>query len=108
MTTFNPRDFWDPSGWFESPESERRSRRTANRDVVHRWAAIVSFCLCFASLAPPGLFASAFAALLALAGISSLGVAALQQQAPTAPHLTSWDEAAWSLALGFGLHAWLF
>jgi len=94
MTTFNPRDFWDPWGWFESPERDRRSRR-ANREAVHRWAAIVSFCLCFASLAPPGLFASALVALLSLAGIASLGVAALQRQKPTAPHLTSWDEAAW-------------
>ena len=24
MTTFNPRDFWDPWGWFESPERDRR------------------------------------------------------------------------------------
>lgn len=106
MATFNPRDFWEPSGGFGDLDKGGRSPRTASREAVQRWAAVLAFCLCFAGLAPPGLFASALAALLMLAGIASLGVAALQQQSPTAPHLTSWDEAAWSLALGLGLHAW--
>jgi hypothetical protein len=95
MTTFNPRDLWNPPGWFESPD-RGRNPRTVDGRVVHRWAVIVSFCLCFAGLAPPGLFAPALSALLMLCGIASLGVAALQQQSPTAPHLTSWDEAACS------------
>jgi hypothetical protein len=107
MTTFNPRDFWDPSGWFESPDRGGGNPRAANREVAHRWAVILSFCLCFASLAPPGLFRPALAALLMVAGIASLGVAVVQRQNPTAPHLTSWDEASWSFLLGLGLHVWL-
>lgn len=107
MATFNPRDFWDPPHWFESPDRRPREPRVSNRDVVQRWGLILSFCLCFASLARPRLFVSAFAALLSVAGVASLGLAGLQRQNPFAQHLTCWDEAAWSLLLALGMNAWL-
>jgi hypothetical protein len=108
MATFNPWDFWSPPHWFGSPDGRPREPRASNRDVVQRWGLIVSFCLCFASLAPPpGLFASAFGALLTAAGMASLGLAGLQRQNPFAARFTSWDEATWFLVMGLGLITWL-
>ncbi|NNM71499.1 hypothetical protein [Enterovirga aerilata] len=106
MTAFNPGDWRSSLRLFRGPHDRRRPEER-NRETVHRWAMIVAFCTCFASLAPPGTFPAALAALLLVAGFASLALAFLQGQSPFAPHLTGFDEAAWSflasLALGFGL-----
>jgi hypothetical protein len=38
-----------------------------------------------------------------MAAIASMALAALQRHKPLAPHLTAWEEAAWSLTLSLGL-----
>ena len=105
MTTFNPRDWWDPFGWFESPKRSRPA--DLNREITSRWTFAVAFCLCIASLAPADLFAGALAGLLFLAGLASMALACLQGHEPRAKHLTAWDEASWSLTISMGLQAWL-
>jgi hypothetical protein len=107
MTTFNPHDWWSASRSFLNAGTDRRRPQALNREAGHRWGMIAAFCLCFASLAPGHLFLSVLAGLLLLAGVASMGVACLQRQSPFAPHLTSWDEAAWSLTLSLGLRVWL-
>jgi hypothetical protein len=106
MTTFSPRDWWNPSHWSEH-DRRRRRPEDRNREVFLRWLTALAFSLCFSTLAPAHLFAVAFASLLFLAGLASLGIASLQRHDPLATHLTAWDEAAWSFALSFGLQAWL-
>jgi hypothetical protein len=107
MIPFHPGDWGGPADWFGSPGDDRRRPDERNRETVHRWAVSVAFCICFASLAPAGLFPHVLAGLLGVAGLASFALACLQQQDPRAPNLTGFDEAAWSflasLALGFGL-----
>ena len=105
MTTFNPRGWWDPSGWFESPKRNRPE--DLNREVTSRWTMAVAVCVWIASLAPGHLFADALAGLLFLAGLASMALACLQRDEPRAKHLTAWDEASWSLTISIGLQAWL-
>jgi hypothetical protein len=103
MSTFDPRD-WIPSGW--ARDRERRPQEL-DREVVGRWLTALAFCLCFAALAPSGLFLTAFAGLLLVAGLASAGLALIRGDPVLARHLTAWDEAAWSLALGLALALWL-
>jgi hypothetical protein len=105
MNTFDPRDWWRPSGWLESPERDRRRPEEKNREAAQRWLVALAFCVCFASLAPAKLFPLALAGFLFLAGIASIAVACLQRHSPLAPNLTAWDEAAWSFAASFLLQA---
>ena len=70
MTTLNPRDWWDPSGGFESPNRNRPE--DLNREVTSRWTMATALCVWIASLAPPHLFLSALAGLLFLAGLASM------------------------------------
>jgi hypothetical protein len=107
MTVFNPRDWWDPTEWFGTSGDDKRRPEERNREVAYRWAMSVAFCICFASLAPPGLFAHVLASLLFIAGMASLALGCLQRQCPLSNYLTSFDEASWSLlasmTLSFGL-----
>jgi len=108
MAVFDPNDWWGQDSWFGS-SAAREKRRTAgelNRETVQRWLTSVAFCLCFASLGPVGLFTKAFAGLLIVAALASIAVAILRREQPLSPHLTSWDEAALSLALSLGLMVW--
>jgi hypothetical protein len=105
MTTFNPRDWWDPFGWFEGPKQNRPE--DFHREVTLRWTMAVTFCVWVASLAPAHLFVTALAGFLFLAGLASMGLACLQGHDPLANHLTAWDEALWSLTISVGLQAWL-
>ncbi len=106
MAAFDPIDWFDGRSWLRPPE--RRSRRPGdiNREVVHRWLAAVAFCLCFAGLSPPAHLPLAFAGLLLVAALASAGVALVRGERPMSPHLTAWDEAALSLALGLGVGLW--
>jgi hypothetical protein len=101
MTTFNPRDWWDPSGLVGRPGRRPEER---NREAFQRWAMSLAFCLCFASLAPSGVFPLALTGFLVVSALASMGLAGLMRADPLAPHFTPWDEAAWSLTLGLALH----
>ena len=107
MVTFDPRDWLGPSGRFGRGTGAGRRSRDLNRETAGRWAAAMAFCLCFASLAPAPLFPFALSGLLFLASCASIGVALVQRTPPLAPHLTAWDEAAWSLAASLALQLWL-
>jgi hypothetical protein len=107
MTVFNPR------GWSGLPHGiephDRRGRRPGdlNRETVQRWIMAAAFCLCFASLAPASMMPLAFAGLLFIAGLASICLAYMRGDHPLAPHLTAWDEAAFSLAVSLFLVLWL-
>src|SRR3954465_3832059 len=58
MNTFAPRDWLSGSRWFEAPERDRRRAEEKNREAAQRWLLVLSFCCCFASLAPAKLFPS--------------------------------------------------
>ena len=100
MSTFDPRDWMRP--WWAERD---RTARERDREVVARWLTALAFCLCFAALAPTGLFLTAFAGLACVAGLASVGLALIRGDPLPARHLTAWDEAAWSLTLGLGLFA---
>ncbi len=104
MTTLNPCDWPRLPDWLDP---DRRSPREITQEVLERCCMVVAFCLCFASLAPPHVMSFAFASLLFLAGIASMGLAALRGDHPLASHLTAWDEAALLFAASLGLHLWL-
>lgn len=105
MNAFDPRDWRRVPGWLVSVQQDRRQPQEKNREAAQRWVVALSFCCCFASLAPATLFPLALAGLLLLAGIASIAVAYLQRHSPFAPTFTAWDEAAWSLAASFLLQA---
>src|SRR3954447_16619772 len=105
MDAFDPRDWRRVPGWLVGAEQDRRRAEEKNREAAQRWLVALSFCCCFASLAPTRLFPLALAGLLLLAGIASVAVACLQRHSPFASTLTAWDEAAWSLAASFLLQA---
>jgi hypothetical protein len=108
MAAFNPNDWRGSRSWFARCDKIDRSRaRERNQETLLRWVMVVAFCLCFASLGPPHLVPVAFAGLLFVAALASIGMALVRGDRPTAPHLTLWDEASFSLALGMGLGLWL-
>jgi hypothetical protein len=107
MAVFDPNDWWDSRSWFTP--ADRRERRRAgdiNREVTQRWLAAAAFCLCFASLGPADQLPLAFAGLLLVAGLAAALLALARHEHPLSQHLTSWDQAAWSLTLGLGLTLW--
>jgi hypothetical protein len=106
MTPFNRQNWSRLPDWLD-PREDRRSPREITQEVLERCCMVVAFCLCFAGLAPPDVIPFAFAGLLFLAGIASMGLAALRGDRPLAPHLTAWDEAALLLVLSLGLRLWL-
>ena len=106
MAIFEPRHRWSRWPSLESPNHERRPDEL-NREAAGRWALSLAFCFCFASLGPGHLFPFSFAGLLLLAAVASTALAALKGDEPLAPHLTAWDEAAWSLTLSLGLRMFL-
>jgi hypothetical protein len=101
VTPFNPRDWPRLPDWLD-PHQGRRSPQEMNRSALE-----VAFCLCFAVLAPPHLMLPAFAGLLFLAGIASIGLAFVRGDYPLASHLTAWDEAALLFTASLGLRLWL-
>jgi hypothetical protein len=107
MALFDPNEWWSPEGWSRAPLRRARAPRCAveiNREVARRWLAGAAFCLCFACLAPPALIPAAFAGLMGLAGLASVGLALLRREHPLEPaHLTAWDEAALFFAVSLGL-----
>ena len=107
MIPFFPREWWKPSRWSQRPVVRRRRPEDLNRAAITRWITALAFCVCFAALAPAPVFLVTLANLLLLAGVASVGVAALQKEHPLSPHFTAWDEAAWSATVSFGLRAWL-
>ncbi|ANY83664.1 hypothetical protein BB934_36050 (plasmid) [Microvirga ossetica] len=106
MTTFNPGDWPRLPDWLD-PHKGRHSPQAINREALERCCMVVAFCLCFAALAPPHLMPAAFAGLLLLAGITSIGFALMRGDRPLASHLTAWDEAALLFTASLGLHLWL-
>ena len=106
MAAFDPNDWFDGRSWFRPPEPRSRRPEDINREVVHRWLAAVAICLCFAGLGPPAHLPLAFAGLLLVAALASAGVAVMRGERPMSPHLTGWNEAALSLALGLGVGLW--
>ena len=108
MAVFDPNDWWEGPSWLTRPaRRERRRPEEINRLVGQRWLATAAFCLCFASLGPPGHLALTFAGLLLAAALASSGVALITRERPSSPHLTAWDEAALSLAVALGTGLWL-
>ena len=106
MTTFNPGNWPRLRDWLD-PHEGRHSPREINREALERCCMLLAFCLCFAALAPPHLMPVAFAGLLLLAGITSIGFALMRGDRPLAVHLTAWDEAAFLLTASLGLRLWL-
>jgi hypothetical protein len=103
----NPRYWFGPPSRWVSPAREHWRFQVINQQVAQRWALVLAFSVCFASLAPGHLFWVALSGLLLLAGLAAVGGACWKGRSPLAPHLTAWDEAAWSLTTGFGLQVWL-
>ena len=106
MTTFNPRNWPRLPDWLD-PYEGRRSPQAINRAALERCCMVAAFCLCFAALAPPHLMPVAFAGLLFLAGMASIGFALMRGDQPLAAHLTAWDEAALLFTASLGLCLWL-
>ncbi|QRM33927.1 hypothetical protein [Microvirga sp. VF16] len=106
MTPFSPRDWPRLPDWLD-PHQGRRSPREINRSALERCCMALAFCLCFAALAPPHLMPLAFAGLLFLAGIASIGLAFVRGDHPQTSHLTAWDEAALLFTASLGLRLWL-
>jgi hypothetical protein len=107
MAVFDPNDWWSRRSWFAPDEArDRRRSEDVNREALHRWLAVVAFCLCFAGLGPVGHLPWVFAGLLVAAAFASAAVALANREHPLSGHLTAWDEAAWSLALGLGVAVW--
>jgi hypothetical protein len=107
MVPFNPHDWTGGSGWPGHRHDDKRRPEELNREVVLRWLMAAAFCLCFAALGPPHLILHGFAGLQFVAALVSAMVAAFRREDPSAPHLTSWDEAAFSLLVSLGLQIWL-
>ncbi|MXQ10492.1 hypothetical protein [Microvirga makkahensis] len=106
MTTLDPRGWPRLPDWLD-PHEDRRRPQEINREGLERCCMAVAFCLCFAALAPLHLMPFAFAGLLFLAGIASIGLAALRGDHPLASHLTAWDEGALLFTVSLGLRLWL-
>ncbi|WP_201861349.1 hypothetical protein [Microvirga soli] len=107
MAVFDPNDWWAGGSWFKPADQDRRRPEEINREVVSRWLAAVALCLCFAALAPMEQLHRVFAVLLLGAGVASAGLALIRREAFYNPrHLTAWDEAMLSLAVGLALFLW--
>ena len=106
MAVFDPNDWWERGSWLRSARLERRRPEEVNQEVVTRWLASVALCRCFAALAPAEHLLLACAGMLVMAALASAGLALIRQEAFDSPHLTPWDEAAWSLAAGLALGLW--
>ena len=107
MVPFNPHDWTGGSGWFGQRNDDKRKPEDLNREAIQRWLTAAAFCLCFAGLAPPHVILHAFAGLQFAAALACVVVAMVRSEDPSAPHLTSWDEAAFSLLVSIGLQKWL-
>jgi hypothetical protein len=107
MAIFNPQGCSGLPRWTDPPEHRRRKPGDLNRETAQRWTMSAAFCLCFASLAPANMMPLAFAGLLFIAGLGSVCLAYVRGDHPLAPHLTAWDEAAFSLAASLCLYLWL-
>ena len=108
MAVFDPNDWRDRWSWLHSktkPEEHRRPEGI-NREVATRWLASTALCLCFAVLVPSAQLGLSFGLLLIAAALSSVCLAALRGEPFQAPHLTAWDEALASSAMGLLVVLW--
>ena len=103
MDPLDPQDWWGLPPWLDPDDRRRRSRSELNRDAAQRWLSAAALCLCFAALVPTTMMRVALAVLMLVAGAGSSALAYLRGDDPLADHLTAWDEAAWSMTIGFGL-----
>lgn len=94
MDAFDPRNWRWPNGWRDDQPVD------PNTEHLIRWSLLVASCACIASFAPPEMMAAAFSALLHTASLASALTAYFKEERVDAPHLTNWDEAAASLAIG--------
>jgi hypothetical protein len=94
MPGFDPHDWYGFGDW--------RGGDPVDPNTVHllRWGFLVALSACLASFAPPALMPAVLSMLLHLAALGSAVVAGLKEEPVDAPHFTSWDEAAASVALG--------
>jgi hypothetical protein len=108
MSVFDPNDWRDRWSWLHSKTKLDQHRRPweINQEVVTRWLASAALCLCFAVLAPAGHLGLTFGLLLVAAALSSACLAALRGEPFHAPHLTAWDEALASSAVGLVVVLW--
>jgi hypothetical protein len=108
MAVFDPNDWRDRWSWLHSKTKPDQHRRPweINQEVVTRWLASAALCLCFAVLAPAGHLGLTFGLLLVAAALSSACLAALRGEPFHAPHLTAWDEALASSAVGLVVVLW--
>jgi len=108
MAVFDPNECGEGRPWLQTRTraSERRRPEEINREVTTRWLGSLAMCLCFAVLVPAGHLLLAFGGLLIIASLASACLAVQRQERFDAPHLTAWDEAAWSFAAGLAFVLW--
>ncbi|HYG85674.1 MAG TPA: hypothetical protein VD978_05410 [Azospirillum sp.] len=90
-------DRWDWNDWIDP---EDRKPVGPNEEHLIRWGLTVVFSLFLASLCPIGTVPVMLGGLLLMAANVAAVAAALREDPVDASHLTLWDEAAASAALG--------
>jgi hypothetical protein len=90
-------DRWNWNDWLDPNDQEPVD---PNQEHLIRWGLMVAFCLFFASHYPVEVMPIKLAGFLLLGALMAAIGAALREEAILAPHLTRWDEAAASAALG--------
>jgi len=89
----------DPWGW--NDWSGRDNEPVGpNEEHLIRWGLTVALSLFFASLYPADLVLVMLGAFLLLGAVGAAVAAGVRGEEVFAPHLTRWDEAAASAALG--------
>jgi hypothetical protein len=106
MNPLDPQGWWGFPPWPDPDDRRHRSPDELNREAVQRWLSIAVLCVCGAALVPITAMPLAFAVLMIVTGAGSGALAYRKGDHPLADHLTGWDEAAWSMTIGFGLLVW--
>jgi len=91
-----------PDGWNWNDLSgpDNRGPVDPNQEHLIRWGLTVAFSLFFASLYPLPVVPVMLGTFLLMGALGSCMAAGLRREPVFAPHLTTWDEAAASAALG--------
>ena len=95
-------DRWDWNDW-SGPED--REPLGPNEEHLIRWGLTIALCLFLASHHPLAAVPIMLGLYLLMAAMGAALAASLNEEPVFAPHLTRWDEAAASAALG--LLAWM-
>ncbi|HYH37004.1 MAG TPA: hypothetical protein VD860_02190 [Azospirillum sp.] len=95
-------DWWDWNSWIDPDDRKPVGR---NEEHLIRWGLTAAVCLFLASFQPPDRVCLALGTYLLLAAMTAAMVAGRRGELPWGPHITRWDEAAASAALG--LLAWI-